>query len=722
MSELRLQLTNTFQTHFFLIHQLEKVTRTALHHLIGPFYLYAYEIAENNLINFVILQGIPEIQPNNSVIWHAPTHIHIQDATSSIIELPKLPLLDLSEMIVEYPLPGTSPYLKAVAKTPQRTNLTSVRLSLNSAHCTLYVTHEIARSPFVQPHYQIKTDLYNIGFSIRYTQWQCVEDNLVITLSAHEQMHRTPAHWVKSATMLKHDIDKSFSELFTSNVVTPWEKRALTSIKKQETSGPIAGYIEQLRKEKPLLGHFLNVLHSDKASDRVTNNQLLSKFYAAVSSYEQFEQNLQKAYSHWLTLTSPFLEMKTLRDALYQLDGVSEHITDKRAKTQWQFAKSNQAKAETLGITETKYPHLFAALVSGDIPFALFHVSGCEDKLINVEYPILEHALAIPQWHKVVCEIAQNASRRNTYSRRITNYLSFILYTLPNYLNRNAPLKNKGKKKRSWTCIPKFVNSQWELEMSEDSNENGTTKRRSALTPVADNDTGVVTVPYAAMSISGVRTTWCYSELYTVVEQGQEDPLNDNGGVFPSDLAEKLNGRDDYGLCFYTLTGTARNQGYPTFLIIFERTSAHGTKVHFHRVHPSRYRGPAKTATPSSVLIEECYRYMAGNVRAEEIAYQQGDLLLLRVDQPGKVTDTPVNVFGFENHEFKSKSATPVKLLRATGKSRGNTLGWLHAPDGMSMPHPEHEPIEDIKPGWYELKRCKSYENNPVSVWVLNID
>lgn len=39
----------------------------------------------------------------------------------------------------------------------------------------------------------------------------------------------------------------------------------------------------------------------------------------------------------------------------------------------------------------------------------------------------------------------------------------------------------------------------------------------------------------------------------------------------PTELELKLNGRDDYGLMFYTLTGTSTATGYPTFLIIFER-------------------------------------------------------------------------------------------------------------------------------------------------------
>lgn len=499
-----------------------------------------------------------------------------------------------------------------------------------------------------------------------------------------------------------------------------WDKRDTTSVKKAETTQPVKDYIDALKNEDVRLFQFLSFLHNKKTYNKISDNQLLNTFYANCPDYEAFKTSLQTAYDVFCNSRDSDIP-KITRECINVFPGVKNAIDDKKAKQQWQFAQGAKAKAALLGIKEENHPCIVKALEANELPFALFHESGKENNLINVEFDILETALKNPEWKDTILKIAQNAAGRSTYSRRITNYLSFILYTLPAYLDRNAPLPSKGKKKRNWKCMPKFVNSQWELEMAEDTNENGTTKRRSALTPVADNDAGIVHVPYAAMSISGVRTTWCYSELYTVAEKGREDPISDIGGVFPSDIAPKLNGRDDYGLCFYTLTGTSRNQGYPTFLIIFERTTLHGTKIHFHRVHPSRFRGPEGAPTPSSRIIEECYRYMAGNVRAEEIAHQQGDLLLLKCEKPGK-SEEPIDVFGFENHEFKSKSDTPVKLFKASGKSRGNTLGWLYSEEGMSMPHPEHEPIENIEAGYFELKRCKSYENNPVSVWVLSID
>jgi len=50
------------------------------------------------------------------------------------------------------------------------------------------------------------------------------------------------------------------------------------------------------------------------------------------------------------------------------------------------------------------------------------------------------------------------------------------------------PSKAKGSA-QGWKAIPKFVKSQSELEMDE-ATEDGTTKRRSAFTPVEDIEAG----------------------------------------------------------------------------------------------------------------------------------------------------------------------------------------------------------------------------------------
>lgn len=508
-----------------------------------------------------------------------------------------------------------------------------------------------------------------------------------------------------------------------------WDTRDTASVKAIENRKDIKPNLDRLVKEEPFLARYFAFLHSGKTSDKTSNNRLITAFLEKVGTdYDKLKAGIRASIDN-VPNTEPVQEWDKepiARNICLALEGAQDKVAEGKAKAQWQYAKGAKAKAEVLGISADRHPTLMARLESNDISFNLFHEPGSEDKLVNVEFDLFERALAREGWGDTLVEVCQSASGRTTYSKRVTSYFAF-LFKIEKYLDKHAPRPKNGKKAVGWKAIPKFVQSQSELEMDE-ATEDGTTKRRSAFTPVADNEAGTITVPYIAMSISGVRTTWCYAEKYFVVEEGLEDPIFEAGGVYDADLAEKLNGRDDYGLCSFTLTGTDRNTGYPTFLIIFERTTKHGTRVHFHRVHPSRKRGPNGSETPPNRLIEECYRYMAGNVRAEEILHQQGDLLLVKADGPGKSVDDPkgLPVYGFENHAFTGNEVDGrrevVRLVRSKAKGRDNLLGWLHAETGMRMPHPEHEPIENIAPGWYELRRCKSWEANPTSVWVLNID
>lgn len=497
--------------------------------------------------------------------------------------------------------------------------------------------------------------------------------------------------------------------------------RPTEGVKAVEGRKTIKPNLEKLEAEEPVLWRFFAWLHDKRTSDKTSNNKLLAAMLEAVGSdYEALRDVLRKTMSeaHNAEPEQEYgSESLVGRTLCLTLPGAKEKIEDVQAKSRWQFAKGAKAQALVLGVSADRHPKLLAAIEASEVPMGVFHEPGNEDALVNVEFDLIEKAFNREGWQAVLSEISQNASRRTTYTKRFTSYVAF-LFRVEKYLDRNAPREG------GWKAMPKFVQSQWELEMDE-ATEEGTTKKRSALTPVADNETGIVTVPYVAMAVSGIRTTYCYSDQYTVVEEGLNDTISN--GIFDRDVAEKLNGRDDYGLCFYTLSGTATNTGYPTFLVIFERTTAHGTRVHFHRVHPSRKRGPNGSMTPANRLIEECYRYMAGNIRAEEIMYQQGDILLLKCDGPAKAVEESVPVFGFENHAFvplpgPDGERPPVRLVKTAAKEKGNRMGWIYAEAGMRMPHPEHEPIENIPPGWYEVRRCKSWEANPTAVWSLSID
>jgi hypothetical protein len=353
---------------------------------------------------------------------------------------------------------------------------------------------------------------------------------------------------------------------------------------------------------------------------------------------------------------------------------------------------------------------------------SLFHEPGDKDHLINVEWDLWERALAQPGWAPVLISIGQAAASRSTFSKRVTSYIAF-LFKLPTYLDRNAKRPGRGKAAK-WSAMPVFVSTSSELELDEP-NEDGTVKTRSALTPVADNETGVVTIPYAAVQMHGFGTTYCYSDQYYVAEAGLNDPEK-GAGVFVDDLEIKLNGRDDYGLMWYTLMGSEQNTGYPTFLVIFERLPTRDdikldTRVHFHRVHPCRSK--KGKPTPTCQIIRACYKYMAGNVAVEEIESQQGDLIFIRRDGPGKAIEEPVAIAAFESHAFIPLSGdVPVKLVASLAKSPTNRLGYLYSEAPFKVAHPEHEDIPELAAGWFEVRRCKSYENNPAAVWSFVMD
>lgn len=404
-----------------------------------------------------------------------------------------------------------------------------------------------------------------------------------------------------------------------------------------------------------------------------------------------------------------------------RLKGAGEAVRAAEAKQDHRKAKTAGNAADTLGITDAQYPKLRAAIEAGQIPTSVFNNPGGQP--VNREFPLWEQALSQKGWADTVYEIAQSASTRSTYEKDITPYLNFCLNKLPAYLQRCTP---KGKK---WKCLPKFVKSQWELEMDEA--VEGTVKRRSAFTPTVDNEGRVVTVPYVAVCVSGVRTQWCYAQQYHVFEKGMTDPIS--GGIVLNDYEGALNGRDDYGLMYYTLTGTVTARGYPTFLIIFERLVSTGkTRVHFHRCHPKRKdKGQYR---PACQLVEATYQYMAGNIPAGEIEAQQGDMIYIKMDHDpiaakakvGTPTKGVGMAFESHNHICKAQSngaAVNVELYPSEAKTPKNRLGFLKVPaGGIKVAHPEHDDIDHLSEGWYDVRRCRSWEANPRAIWSLTID
>jgi hypothetical protein len=298
-------------------------------------------------------------------------------------------------------------------------------------------------------------------------------------------------------------------------------------------------------------------------------------------------------------------------------------------------------------------------------------------------------------------EISVEAAKRTTYEKDIMSYFYFVLIKLPNYLKEHT-----GK---DWKCIPKLVHSSDELEPPKEGS-NGISKSRSALTPIVDNETNTVTVPYVSMRIPGAQTQYCYGLDYNILEAG----MSFRGNVVTKNVEKELNGRDDYGLMFYTLTGSGTAQGYPTFLIIFERLEK-STKLHFHRTHPMRSKGG--DYNPIHNWVTGCYKWMVGNVPFDKIKAQQGDLAFVSIDKIPDSEASITEVDSYDSHKF----SYPVKFTAYTKKEKQNILGYVNLDKDSTLNHPEH--MQRIIPaGMYEIRQCKSWEANPTGIWSLRID
>ena len=519
------------------------------------------------------------------------------------------------------------------------------------------------------------------------------------------------------------------------------------------------GRTKDKRCNNNLLAAMLNAVGNDmeklKAALAAAWDQITEVGNSGVNSY-RLEQNWEKGkerFEFWFG---------TRREICLTLEGAKERHEDLEAKADFTKQRDLSKAADGLEVPEDKFPLLRAAIVAGSIPISVFVQPNKNP--VNREFPIWEKALARKGWSEVLFEIAEDAGRRGTYERDIIPYIAF-LFRIEKYLDKHSPTG----KKQGWAAMPRYVQSSSELEMNDEDETTGTIKRRSAFTPVADNDKHTVTVPFVAVKVYGAVTQWCYAQHYHVFEEGMTDPIS--GGVVINDLEVKLNGRDDYGLCFYTLIGSDTATGYPTFLIIFERrevktivgpshpdcricqmsapgyvaypmdrfADSHkacekcfpkktgGTFVHFHRVRPCRSKDGIRTT--ACKLVEACYQFMAGNVPASDIVAQQGDLMFLRctndpIHDGAKVSAPEEGVtLEFESHKFfPHNGAGTLSLYVSEAKQPSNRLGYIYAPNGLRVEHPEHDNIAKLVEGWYEIRRAKSYENNPVTIWSRTID
>lgn len=428
-------------------------------------------------------------------------------------------------------------------------------------------------------------------------------------------------------------------------------------------------------------------------SDIETTDQLrkkLSGFRDTELKRKKIQKILEsrKEYVHNYSVIDILMDVEQFKD---------KRRTILKKQTDRAFSKIMKEK-QSLDFDPKKFPKLNSAVESGDIPIGIFFRKKEQYFLLNDNWILWENMLK--RDYETTVKIAQEASRRSTYEKDLMSYFYFIIHELPDYLKKHAG----GK----WTCYPKLIESASELNPPVE-DESGTARSRSALTPTVDNENKTVIVPYASLAIPGRQTTYCYSHSYHVLRKG----FSFNGNTCMNDLEKELNGRDDYGLMFYTLTGSFQARGYPTFLIIFERHGSGETTVHFHRTHPCRSK--EGDYNPIHNWIRVCYNWMAGNVRATDIKAQQGDLFFAKVEN--KDLNFERNVSDYDSHKFEK----PVPFAEYEKKDKSNILGYVKVDKPVFLTHNEHDD-ERVPEGVYAIRQCRSWEANPRGVWTLSID
>jgi hypothetical protein len=448
----------------------------------------------------------------------------------------------------------------------------------------------------------------------------------------------------------------------------------------------------------------------NKSIDGVKISVIFNDVFDKITDKDGFIKALKEFYAsnddNDLLLGSDKLEDRVKKLSIYK----AKRKEVLKAQAGRAFAKIQQ-EAENLNIDKKKYKLTWAKIEAGELAIGTFFRKSEQYFLLNDNWDLWEEMFKRGYGDKAI-ELANEVKGRTTYEKDLMSYFYFVLYGLPEYLKRHTGHK--------WTCIPKLVNSQSELDPPKEG-DNGIARQRSALTPIVDNERHTVEVPYASLAIGGgFGTTYCYSHDYHVLSKG----FSFHGYAITNEIEKGLNSRDDYGLMFYTLTGSAQGRGYPTFLIIFERRTQKGdTKVHFHRTHP--FRSKDGDYNPIHNWIKGCYNWMAGNIKRDLIKAQQGDLFFVQVktdasDEEGTLVKGLAfdhKVEQYDKHCFEE----PVAFSEYTKAAKSNILGYVKLDKEMWLKHTEHDDVK-IPAGTYAIHQCRSWEANPKGVWSLRID
>lgn len=462
----------------------------------------------------------------------------------------------------------------------------------------------------------------------------------------------------------------------------------------------LTSFYDQIETSIQSLTYFMFLEMSTKTSENIKGSVIFNKIFGDIKTANEFINlindhcSMIQGLSAWDS-SKDFLTKIT--NSLPEAREIKKEAIKK--KSTGAFNKL-MADLDFVTIDENKYPVTHKAVFDGDVPVGIFfRKSGETYFLYNDNWELWEPMLI--NHREIAIKIATEAAKRANFEKDIMSYFYFVLHGLPEYLE-----KHTGKK---WTGIPKIVNSANELEPPKEG-ANGVAKTRSALTPIVDNENNTITVPYVSMAIHGYGTQYCYGLNFCVLDRG----FTYQGNTVSRSVETKLNGRDDYGLMFYTLTGSATATGYPTFLIIFERLE-NTTRVHFHRTHPLRSKNG--DTNPVHNWTIGCYKWMVGNVNFERIYAQQGDLAFVSIDSINDKGAEWTSVNSYDGHCFDE----PVQFLPYTKKDNQNVLGYVKLDRDTILNHHEHM-NRVIPEGIYEIRQCRSWEANPKGIWSLRID
>ena len=448
---------------------------------------------------------------------------------------------------------------------------------------------------------------------------------------------------------------------------------------------------------------------SDKTIKGVKFSTIFNKIFSVIKTQSEFDEKMQEIYLLAQQVVNSYGDggIISLCEKIIESDSGAREIQKASIKRKQSGAFNKiMDDLDFVDIDEKRYPLAHTAVHGGDIPLGtFFRKKGDSYFMYNDNWELWEKMLKLDPVETI--KIAKSASVRTTYEKDLMSYFYFILEALPNYLNTQYRNRKYVSSEDSWKCLPKLVDSL-DNELTEPIEGSSTIKKRSALTPIVDNEEKTVTVPYAALVVSGgYGSSYCYGLDFNVLQKG----VVYKGNTVTKDVETALNGRDDYGLMFYTLTGSPTAVGYPTFLIIFEHIGPY-TKLHFHRVHPTR----SKDGEYNSIhnWTKSCYKWMVGNVNFDNIAAQQGDLVFVKTEKfPIEKNDI---VTDYDSHKFLNE----VEFAPYSKKEKSNILGYIRTEDNW-IKHPEHAD-RYIPGGIYEIRQCKSWEANPKGIWSLRID